>query len=228
MEGYVFLKLVDVYDDKVFTRARVKEWKKHVLDCYTDVYEGLKSKINMASPIKFFIDKELLDETFVDAIIDMRKITDTNLHEIEDPNTFKIAAYVSYWWLRHKPINIHYPTKYSLEKMTVNFKSEDSTQQEMERQNLIWQLKHINELVAVQIAFTYIFDSNKLLCGNRQCARIKRKEANNFCFENFEEMQKSILKLQNYSDRTVIYPGHGEATQLWDEKQNNPYLKQIL
>ncbi len=42
---------------------------------------------------------------------------------------------------------------------------------------------------------------------------------------NFEEMQKSILKLKNYSDRTIIYPGHGDTTKLWDEKENNPYLK---
>lgn len=45
---------------------------------------------------------------------------------------------------------------------------------------------------------------------------------------DFEEMQKSILKLQNYSDRTVLYPGHGEFTNLWDEKQNNPYLKELI
>ena len=45
---------------------------------------------------------------------------------------------------------------------------------------------------------------------------------------NFEEMQKSILKLKNYSDRTIIYPGHGDTTKLWDEKQMNPYIKNSL
>ena len=45
---------------------------------------------------------------------------------------------------------------------------------------------------------------------------------------NFEEMKKSILKLKNYSDRTILYPGHGDTTKLWDEKQMNPYIKNSL
>ena len=40
---------------------------------------------------------------------------------------------------------------------------------------------------------------------------------------NNEEMKKSIEKIKQYPN-VKIYPGHGEATTLKEEKENNPYL----
>lgn len=42
---------------------------------------------------------------------------------------------------------------------------------------------------------------------------------------NFKEMQKSIRKIQEYSDIIKVYPGHGEYTTLGLEKKYNEYLK---
>lgn len=42
---------------------------------------------------------------------------------------------------------------------------------------------------------------------------------------NFKEMLDSIQKLKKYPDFTILYPGHGQATTLGQEKQNNPYFK---
>ena len=39
------------------------------------------------------------------------------------------------------------------------------------------------------------------------------------------EMQNSIIKILNYPEDTVLYPGHNDITTLKYEKENNPFLK---
>lgn len=41
---------------------------------------------------------------------------------------------------------------------------------------------------------------------------------------NVLEMKQSIKKLKEYKENIVLYPGHGEATKLDDEKMFNPYF----
>ena len=42
---------------------------------------------------------------------------------------------------------------------------------------------------------------------------------------SMSEMKKSLNKIfAMLPDKTVIYPGHGEATDAEFEKKNNPYL----
>ncbi len=43
---------------------------------------------------------------------------------------------------------------------------------------------------------------------------------------NFEQMKESIKKLKSYSDDTTLYPGHGEATTLEEEKRQNIFFKE--
>ena len=43
-----------------------------------------------------------------------------------------------------------------------------------------------------------------------------------------EEMRESLKKIQAYPKDTVLYPGHGEATILSYELQNNSYIKEFL
>jgi glyoxylase-like metal-dependent hydrolase (beta-lactamase superfamily II) len=44
---------------------------------------------------------------------------------------------------------------------------------------------------------------------------------------NFKEMQESILKMKNYSERTILYPGHGDSTTLGEEIRTNAYLRSL-
>ena len=38
------------------------------------------------------------------------------------------------------------------------------------------------------------------------------------------EMKKSLAKLSELDDKTVLYPGHGDATTIGEEKRSNPYM----
>ncbi len=95
-EEFVYYDYLNIYDDKVFTEKRVNGWKMHILECYADIFEGLKSKLDYDSPVCFNLSLSLLDEVIVDAIIGMRKIVHSENNSVDDPNTFKIAAYIAY------------------------------------------------------------------------------------------------------------------------------------
>ena len=41
---------------------------------------------------------------------------------------------------------------------------------------------------------------------------------------NMDQMKISLEKIKEYSDRYRVYPGHGDATTLGEEKMNNPFL----
>lgn len=42
---------------------------------------------------------------------------------------------------------------------------------------------------------------------------------------NILDMKKSIDKIKQYSDKIVLYPGHGDKTTLGYEKKNNYYME---
>lgn len=42
---------------------------------------------------------------------------------------------------------------------------------------------------------------------------------------DLNDLKKSIEKLKNYEDDTILYPGHGEKTTIKYEKENNEFLK---
>lgn len=42
---------------------------------------------------------------------------------------------------------------------------------------------------------------------------------------NYEQMLISINKIKEYNDEIIIYPGHGDKTNLGYEKKNNNYFK---
>ena len=200
IDNYVYLKCVDVIDEQ-FTEAIRDKWELYMLKAYKVVYRRILKKIDSISPIQFFFNKSLAREVFVDAVIGLKKITGSPVHSVSFPNPFKIAAYLAYWWLRHKPVSIHYPLNYSLEKVILSEKigkNLDDKTKEHKRQELIWELKHINELVAVVIAMCYIFCFNEAVCGDKECMKVKNSNKDCFPFNNFKEMKTTILRKLTY------------------------------
>ena len=201
----VFYSLVDVIDDDngVFTVSKVWEWQEHLLASFEEVLNIMKAKIDSSSPVSFFLNRALVEETIADAIIGMKKVVDSRSHTIESPNAFKIASYLAYWWLRHKPVSIHYPSDYDLDDVQIIDNGCENPAEEQKQ--TVWKLKHINELVAVQMVVSYIFRFDKVLCGEKECKKVKAE--GNFCFSGFEEMKSEILwKLTYYFCYRAIAP----------------------
>lgn len=46
-----------------------------------------------------------------------------------------------------------------------------------------------------------------------------------FPYSDFDELKKSIRKLYNLKDDTVVIPGHGELTKIGIEKRGNPFVR---
>lgn len=204
----VYFDFVDVADEKVFTKQRMREWEKNLRDAYSDVLDEMQSKMSKDSPIQFFMNFSLLEETVVDAVIGMRKIVNSDNNFVEEPNAFKIAAYLTYWFLRHKPISTHFPEDFRLEYVkiqnTKNF-SERDMQEECRR--FAWQLKHINEYVAAQFALTYIFDFDKEICKMYDYKRIQKTDGNKIIFDNFDDMKSKMFdKFIYYLSYRAIAP----------------------
>lgn len=69
----------------------------------------------------------------------------------------------------------------------------------------------------------YFFEENKMFCGDF----IFKNDIGRFDLDtgNKEEMLESIKKIKNYPKSTIIYPGHGDITDLNYEINNNIYFK---
>jgi len=200
---YVYPSIVELIDADVFTESKVWKWRDHMLNSYEIILSIMKTKIDASSSLKFFLSGTLVEEVIADAIIGMRKVVE-GVHSVKHPNAFKEVAYLAYWWLRHKPISIHYPNNLTLEN--VQIADGDYEDKENEQRKIVWRLKHINEVVAVQMVASYIFKLDKVLCEDHECKRIKKASAN-FCFDNFTEMKEALLlKLTYYFAYRPITP----------------------
>lgn len=196
---YVYYDFVDVYDDKIFTRDRANEWRSYIVEAYKSVYKGMRNKLDLSVPIQFSVNKSLLEESIIDAIIGMRKIVDSKNNSVEDPNSFKIISYLSYWWLRHKPISVHYPRDYDIRNIIIKRnENEHDNVYEKRKLNTIWQLKHMNELVAVHMVLHYIFDFDTVVCDDKRCRKVNELNNGKLCFANFDDMCKAIQKKLTY------------------------------
>jgi len=196
---------VKLLNDDFFTRERVNEWKIFIATCCKNICQRTIAKIDPCCFVSYFVSSSLIEEVVGDAIIGMSKIINKTPHPIEHPNAFKIAAYLGYWFCRHKPISILYPNTTDLNKLTT------APSVSTEPDYLSWQIKHINEAVAVNIVTSFIFDFERPICTTKDCNRIKNKDKyelnSNFVFDNFEQ-QRTILiqKLTYYFTYRAIAP----------------------
>lgn len=216
-DGNVFYGYVEVYDgenvkeeDRYFTKERIAEWEESLVVAYKDVFSRLKNQLSPNSPISFNISYSLLHEAAIDAAIGLRKITGSTNNSVDKPNAFKIAAYLSYWWLRHQPISLHSPQKFKLDDAELSdvFLKGKTDEQKIEANNIFrWRLKHINEIVAVQFVTTYIFQFDKVSCGRIQEVWVKASQKDEFEFKSFLHMQREMInKLTYYFAYRAIAP----------------------
>ena len=199
------VQYIKLTNDDFFTQKRLAEWRLFISKCCLDICEGLIAKVNPKKHVSYFISEALLYEVIGDAVIGMSKIINNTPHPIEHPNAFKIASYLGYWFLRHKPISVLYPSDTNLNDLEL------APDVKTDARYLSWQLKHINEAVAVNIVTTFIFDFDKELCTKKQCKTIKKSNIcegkSAFVFDSFDQQRKVLLqKLAYYFTYRAIAP----------------------
>jgi len=204
-EKSVFLTPVQILHDDFFTQERSDDWKDFMGRCCLRICENFKSNIDVVSGVEYFLSISILDEVVGDAVIGMNAIVNKTPHHIEAPNAFKIAAYLSYWFVRNKPIIFLYPNGTDLDSIVI------ANGKKIDKNMLVWQIKHVNEIVAVDIATTLIFDFNNVVCKKSDCKRVAKNNIvkiknelgiklidKRFDFSDFDELRKVITKKLTY------------------------------
>lgn len=199
------IESVKIINNDFFTKERLAEWRIYIANCCRGICEELVGKVDPKCYVQYFLSESLVNEVIGDAVIGMSKIIDKTPHHVDNPNAFKIAAYLGYWFIRHKPISVLYPQEVDLNKIQV------ASGVQTDAKYLSWQLKHINESVAVNIVTTFIFDFNKELCNDKRCKKIKKKnicdETSAFDFDDFNHQRKIMMqKLTYYFTYRAIAP----------------------
>lgn len=205
----VLFNFISVFDEE-FTEEKSDEWYDLLLDAYEDVYDSFERIKDPTSPISFFISPSLVHETVVDAVIGLRKITDSKNNGVKEPNAFKVAAYLAYWWLRHKPVMVTHPKEYVIEMTELSESAKEGKNNDeidTSKRTFHWKLKHINELVAVQFVSSYIFQFDVAVCQQAQETNVKEKQGNKFSYSCFDDMKEEMLgKLLYYFSYRAIAP----------------------
>ncbi len=210
----VFLTTVKVADNDFFNDKRLDEWKDFITKKAFNICEGIMDLIDISMDINYFISYTHIKEVIRDAVIGMKKIVYGTSHEVETPNAFKIIAYLSYWFMRHKPVSIIYDENVDLDAIELK-----NPLIELSADEVSWKLKHINEVIAVDIVTSYLFDFNHIVCNKKQCERVVKANIRNlkvgeniineklFDFGDFNELRSIMInKLTYYFTYRAIAP----------------------
>ncbi|MDE6284755.1 MAG: hypothetical protein K2M17_03330, partial [Bacilli bacterium] len=180
-----------------FTKELFKKWYDDLYDCARYTVDTFKeNSLGHLVGVNYDLNPILLREVIYDAIIGLKKIVKSDNNRVEKPSAFKIAAHLGYWIVRHKPIMfLCFDENIDLNNYT--FMPDIQSLDEM-RRSTIWEMKHINELFAVNFMLRYIFDTNKkaIICKTIEFKKVKK--TGTFCFDSFPEMGNVIADLLKY------------------------------
>lgn len=191
--GSITSEELRVLDEGFFNKQRFIEWHNMLLDFAGESIKILQEQIGNIEGVSYNINPVLLREVVYDAMIGLKTIVASENNTVESPNPFKIAAYLGYWFLRHKPILFIVANNTDVDSLT--FESDESGAL---RKDIIIDMKHINELTVAHFVLRYIFEieNDNPICGQR-CLR-KVKKTGTFCFDDFDEMLNAIYEKLKY------------------------------
>lgn len=201
----VLARKLKVLDDGFFNEELFVKWYNDLHDCTDAILESFKKELGNIEGFYYQLNPTMLREVVYDAIIGLRKIVFSDNNEVSEPNPFKIASHLGYWFVRHKPIMFcQWDSKFNLEEI----KFKDSIQNDEDlRLITIWEIKHINEIVAAAFMIRYIFliDEQNIICGESNLNKIKK--TGKFYFNDFSELSNAVIdKLRYHISYRCISP----------------------
>ena len=224
----VFVKDLPVLDDGgFFTEERFKEWYNMLVDFSGETINQLRDLTGNISGVLFEINTVLLKEVIYDAMIDLKKVVISKNNGINEPNPFKIASTLGYWFLRHKPIVFRASKDLDLDN--IEFASGLSSE---ERKDIIVEIKHMNEIAMTNFLLRYIFNfDNEPVCRSKRFKKVKAAGCN--CFDNFEDMMYALYEklyyhlmyreispkiIEHFLEGYTIHPYLPYTCDLWNTK----------
>lgn len=189
----VLSKPLAVLDDNFFTEEKFREWYNMLLDFSEASINLLREETGNIMGISYEVNTVLLREVVYDAIIGLKTIVDSDNNEVKEPNAFKIASYLGYWFLRHKPILFRVEKNLNIDEIVFG-----NNAAEADRNDIIVDIKHMNELVVARFLLRYIFqiDSSRPLCTPLKFKSIKARGC--IYFDNFPDMLETIYAKLKY------------------------------
>ena len=178
----VIIEDLPVLDNDFFTENRFKEWYNMLLCFAIETKNVLCDEIGNIDGLDFEINEVLLKEVIYDAMIGLKTIVVSENNKVKAPNPFKIAAYLGYWFLRHKPLIFRVVRNFDVEKIV--FPSNISAD---EQKYLIYKIKHLNEVAVTNFLLRYIFKidcKNRPTCGKLCYLKVKSKSKNQILYIN--------------------------------------------
>jgi hypothetical protein len=151
--------------------------RKGLLEYAFEFYKILSKNIGVK--LDLVISENLLDQVIVDTIEDLKRLVD--FHPTRNPNTIKEVAYITFWWLKRKPLFI----VDDISKLKINSAVKAK-------------LNFINELFLIPYIEQRIFDFTKdIICKNR---KIKEFEAQ---WEQAREYIRYFLQYRADSAKSI-------------------------
>lgn len=216
-----------VLDNKFFTKEQFIEWYNLLLEFSTQSINVLNEEVGEIEGIDFDINTVLLHEVVYDAIVGLKTITKNDNYNVQKPNPFKIASYLGYWFLRHKPIIFMAKHNLNVDELTFNESIEKN------RLNIITDIKHINEVTAARFMLRYIFelDCKKPVCKSCDFKRVKKTKY--MFFDSFSDMFNAIYEkllyylcyraispktLEHFLEAYTLHPYMPYTCDLWNTK----------
>ena len=191
-KSFIYTTSLDAIQSDFFNETRFKEWYNILAIFSVEYINTLTEKIGNIIGIQYEINYTLLREVVYDAMIGLQTVVTSKNNGVEKPNPFKIAAYLGYWFIRHKPIYFRTMRDFDIENLTPATPLQPS-----EIKEVINNMKHANEYVAATFLLRYIFDtSQNPVCEKYELQKVKRTGC--FYFENFEDMLRVIHSKLKY------------------------------
>ncbi len=202
----VLAKNLRVLDDGFFNKQLFAKWYNDLYSCTQSTLGEFKKTLGNVEGFYYQLNPTMLEEVVYDAIIGLRKIVLSENNDVTEPNPFKIAAHLGYWFIRHKPIMFcQWENDFSFEDITFRDAIENDNELKMAA---IWEIKHINEIVATTFMIRYIFKINNesnIVCGKKNLKNVQKK--GNFYFQDFNELSDAVMdKLKYHISYRCITP----------------------
>lgn len=227
----IFVDELPVLDNDFFTDDRFKSWYNMLSDFACATIETLHNEVGGVVGIDYEINTVLLQEVVYDAMIGLKTIVSSEHNIVRHPNPFKIAAYLGYWFIRHKPIAFRAEMNLDIKSLKMPLIDNDDL-----KKIKIVEIKHLNEVAAAKFLLRYIFvvESKKPLCNQKRCKKIKSN--GNFYFEDFQEMLDTIYEkllyhlmyrdispkiIEHFLEAYTLHPYVSYTCDLWNISEDS-------